>query len=487
MSDQSQRADFQPVMGLEIHVQLQTNSKVFSPEGFVFGAEPNTHVSAVTMAHPGALPTVNHTALRYAIKMGLALNCEIARYTYFDRKNYFYPDLPKGYQLSQDKHPICGEGHFDLRLPAGEHKRLRIERIHLEEDAGKSIHDQAPGYTLVDLNRAGVPLIEIVTHPDLRTAEEASLLMTEMRRIVRYLGISDGDMEKGNLRCDANVSVMRKDATQYGTRVEIKNINSFNFVKAAIEYEIDRQIALILSGGKVERETRTYDPQTGTTLPMRDKETAQDYRYFPEPDLLPVIVTEEVLEQLRAEQPVLPSVRLEQYQYEWGLPENESITLVERRDWADYLEAMVAEGMEPKAAASWLLGPLRTYLNEHNLDLRELPLQPIHIAGIGKLVQDGLVSFSAAKEYLFPAMLKQADLPAFVLAQELGVLLDTNNDALSAAIERLIVAYPDEYARYRSGKKGLSSFFVGHIMKEFKGKADPKEVNKLVLEKLDAK
>lgn len=477
---------YQPVIGLEVHIQLQTQTKVFGPEGYSFGAEPNTCLSAVTYAHPGALPQVNESVIYLATKLGLATGCEISRYAFFDRKNYFYPDLPKGYQITQDNKPICREGFLDLLTGTAAPKRIRIQRIHMEEDAGKSLHDQDPHDTLIDLNRAGMGLLELVTHPDLREAEEAAAFVQEIRKIVRYLEVSDADMEKGNLRCDANISVMEKTSTVLGTRVEVKNLNSFTNLAKAIQYEIQRQISLLEAGEKVEQETRTFDVGSGQTFPMRDKESADDYRYFPEPDLLPIRVSEAWLEQVREELPELPQSRWKRYTGEWDIPENEAFALVEDRLTADFFEQLAQASGEPKASAAWVLGPVRAYMNEHNLSWEAFPLSPPQIGQLIGLVSASKVSFSAAKDRVLPALIQQPGQDPETLIRKLDVVMESDDAAVSTAMEQLIQQFPDEVQRYRKGKKGLQGFFVGKIMQEFKGKANPKTVNQVVKKMLDA-
>ncbi|MEM6633144.1 MAG: Asp-tRNA(Asn)/Glu-tRNA(Gln) amidotransferase subunit GatB [Bacteroidota bacterium] len=483
MVDASTRSQYQPVIGLEIHIQLKTHSKIFSTEGFGFGNPPNHHISPITLAHPGALPFINEQAIHYAIKLGVAMNCEIRSHTFFDRKNYFYPDLPKGYQISQDRAPICMKGYLEIFVD-GAHKRVNLDHIHLEEDAGKSIHTGGSGFTQVDLNRAGTGLLEMVTEPDLRSAAEACAFATEIRKLARYLEVSEGDMEKGHLRCDANVSVMKHRATAFGTRVEIKNLNSISFMGKAIEHEIDRQIELLEKGGTVMRQTRTWVAEKGITAPMRDKETADDYRYFPEPDLLPVTVTKEQLEGIRASLPELPQSRMRRYQSEWKIPYNEATALVEDRALSDFFEALSQQQIPVKAAASWMLGPVKTVLNEKGIEIDAFPISVEVLSDLIALVDSGKITHDAAKKFVFPALLLEPHRPVEELAESLDVLVDTKGGELKAFIKELIQKHPEEVKRYLGGKKGLIGFFVGKVMKAFKGKADPKEVNKLLLEQL---
>ena len=478
-------AGYQPVIGLEIHVQLLTRSKMFATEDFEFGSPPNTHVSPITFAHPGSLPSINMQSVEHAIRIGLGMNCRINQHTYFARKNYFYPDLPKGYQLSQDRDPICEDGYLEVRLEDGSYKKIGIERIHLEEDAGKSIHDQRPGHSLLDLNRAGVGLVEVVSRPDLRSPEEAAIAMAEMRKLVRYLGISDGNMQEGSLRCDANVSVMKKTDTEYGTRVEIKNMNSFTHVADAVTYEINRQIELLEKGGQVHQQTRTWDVDAGCTRLMRDKETADDYRYFPEPDLQPLVIEDAELKRLGESLPELPMTRFRRYTEQWEIPFKEAQTLVERKELADYFEALAINTGAPRIASNWVLGTLKEYQNSEGLQADEFPLTTSRMSELIQLVQENKISHGVAKDQVFRQMIKKPDQPALDIAASLDVLLDSDSHEIEDAMDRLIEQHPDETARYRGGKKGLLGFFVGQVMRQFKGKADPKEVSQIVRQKLE--
>lgn len=477
--------EFEAVIGLEVHVQLDTQSKVFATEDFAFGASANQNVSPVSMAHPGALPSINKTCVEYAIKLGLAMNCEIARETYFDRKNYFYPDLPKGYQLSQDNHPICGGGYMDLQLEDGSTKRITLDRIHLEEDAGKSIHDQDPRYTLIDLNRAGAGLLEIVSNPDFRTIEEVSIFLGEIRRLVRYLGVSDGDMEKGNMRCDANISIRPVGQEAYGTRVEVKNLNSIRHTRQAISYEIQRQISQLSAGESIEQQTRTFNTQTGLTAPMRDKETADDYRYFPEPDLSPLLIEEHTLERLRAELPELPWQRFDRYTKELGLDSKKAMPLIERIESARYFEALMQNGLSARLASNWMLGPIQAHLNETKTEIENFPISPAKLAKMAMLAEEGKLPLKLAREALFPALIKAPEADPLKLATSLNLLMESKGDELAEAMDALILRHPEETQKFRSGKKQLAGFFIGQLMRQFKGKLDPKEIKKVVFEKLN--
>lgn len=476
---------YQPVIGLEIHIQLLTRSKVFATEAFTFGGQPNEFISPITIAHPGALPGINEACVQHAIRLGLATHCEISRETYFARKNYFYPDLPKGYQISQDQTPVCREGHLDLIMPDRQERHIRIERIHIEEDAGKSIHDQDPRDTLIDLNRAGVGLAELVTHPDLRTAEEAGVFLAEIRRLVRYLGICDGNMEEGSLRCDANVSVMRKGATEFGTRAEVKNLNSISNLTKAITYEIERQVNVLESGGRVRRETRTWDAAKGKTSSMRHKETADDYRYFPEPDLLPLLIRQEELEAMQQTLPPLPLDLFRQYYLELDIPYNEALALVEDPALARYFDQVRQLAGDPRAAGNWILGPVKAYLNQTGTRAEDFALPPDRLAEVIRLIAEGRVSHTAAKDHLFPALLEHPQRSAQELAEAHNLILRSNKQEIEAVVEELLTRHQEEVLRFRKGKKGLMGFFVGQTMKAFKGKVDPKEVNAILAKKLN--
>ncbi|MEL6593126.1 MAG: Asp-tRNA(Asn)/Glu-tRNA(Gln) amidotransferase subunit GatB, partial [Bacteroidota bacterium] len=405
--------------------------------------------------------------------------------TYFDRKNYFYPDLPKGYQMSQDREPICKGGSLRIRTAAGETKTIRIHHLHLEEDAGKSIHDQSPTESMIDLNRAGVALIELVSEPDMRSPEEAAAFMAEVRRLVRYLGIGEGDMEKGNLRCDANVSVMRKEATEYGTRAEIKNMNSMSFLEKAVNYEIDRQIKLIESGGMVIQETRTWDVAQERTLSMRDKESADDYRYFPEPDVLPVQIAQQEIEEIAKEIPELPLSRFERYHEEFGISENEAWSLVELRADSDYFEALLRRTSNPRLAANWIMGPIRSYLNEHKQEMEDFALSPEQLFPLIQLLEEAKVNRQAAFGPLFEAYVQAPESDVLRIAEKLNLLIDNDTDELGRLMEEIIQQNPKEVQAYRGGKKKLLGFFVGQMMRQLKGKGDPKAVNQIVREKLE--
>jgi aspartyl-tRNA(Asn)/glutamyl-tRNA(Gln) amidotransferase subunit B len=484
--DDSIKSKYQPVIGLEVHAQLLTRSKMYSSDENEYGALPNNNLSVITLGHPGTLPRVNYSAVEFAMKMGLATNCHIRRDNLFARKNYFYPDLPKGYQITQDKTPICTEGHVDIRLADGSVKKIGITRIHMEEDAGKSMHLAGEVETLVDLNRAGVPLIEIVSEPDIRTAEEAYAYLAEIKKLVEYLGICDGNMEEGSLRCDANISVMRKDATQFGVKVEVKNMNSFRNVQRAIEYEIERQIALVEAGEVIDSETRGFDAATGTTNGQRSKETMNDYRYFPEPDLPPVIISDEWLHRVQSELPALPQQLYARFTGELGLSDYDATVLTAEKEVALYFDALTRLTPNAKAAANWVTGPVKAYLNERALTLDQFPLTTQHLADIIQLIDDNKVGHSVASKQLFPFLLENPTHTAAAAAEAQGLLQQSDSGALEAMIQQVLDANPAKVAEYRAGKKSLTGMFMGELMKLTGGKADPKMANQLLRQKLDA-
>lgn len=477
-------ASYDIVIGLEIHVQLQTQTKVFSPEGYTTDEEPNGSISPVTLAHPGALPVTNHQIIAHAVKIGLATQCTINSPTQFARKNYFYPDLPKGYQISQAERPICEDGLITFPDEHGRLKTVSLERIHIEEDAGKSIHDQDPTYSWVDLNRAGTGLVEMVTRPELTSAADAAALVAEVRRTVRYLGISDANMEKGNLRCDANVSLKPKGRVKLGTRVEIKNLNSFSNLTKAIEVETLRQAQILDEGGSITQETRTFDVERKRTLQMRDKETADDYRYFPEPDLLPVVISEDTLSATQASLPTLPYKRFEDYFTQVGLPYNEAIFLAEEVGLSDYFEAVRALVKDDKLVANWVLGPVNAHLQTAAIDIDQFPIPAGSLAAMLQLHQNGL-SNHLTREQLFPAMLAEPKQAPKALAQKMGLLDDQSDDEMLATIQEILQNHPKELDRYQKGQKKLMGFFVGQVMRALKGKGDPKQVNQLVKQALN--
>ena len=479
------RDSYEAVIGLEVHAQMLTKTKAYSNDVNEYGARPNTNVSAITLGHPGTLPVMNKKTIEFAIKLGLALNCKIADHQYFARKNYFYPDLPKGYQITQDTTPICTNGHIEVKLKDGTVKYIGITRIHMEEDAGKSIHDVDIYDTLVDLNRAGTPLLEIVTEPDLRTADEAYAYLTEIRQLVRYLDICDGNMEEGSLRCDANVSVRKVGAEAFGTKVEVKNMNSIRNVHRAIEHEIDRQITALENGEEISQETRSFDAVNGTTISMRTKEAANDYRYFPEPDLQPIFVSQEHIAQVKAEMPVLPSELYKKYTEELKLSAYDTAILISSKSFANYFEELIGFTSNYKSAANWMIGDVRSYLNQQGKGIEEFPLTPTRIAELIQLIDDGKISVSIASQRLFPVMLERPEVSPLKLAEELNLIQDSDEGAIKDIIAGVLAQHSEEVARYKGGEKQLVGFFMGQLMKASQGKADPKEANRLMREMLE--
>lgn len=475
---------YEVVVGLEVHAQLSTHSKMFCGDSAEFGGSPNTHVSVLSLGHPGTLPMVNETAIEYAVKIGLATQCNIRYENQFARKNYFYADLPKGYQITQDKTPICTGGFIEIEV-GGEKKKIRLTRIHMEEDAGKSIHDIDPYFTLVDLNRAGVPLIEIVSEPDVRSGDEAMAYLNEIQKLVRYLGICDGNMEEGSMRCDANVSVRLKGTNVLNPRSEVKNMNSMRNVKRAIEYEFIRQVDAHEAGEKLAQETRGFDAVKGVTLTQRSKEHAHDYRYFPEPDLPPVYVSEEYIAEVKAQMPKLPNELKREYMEVYGLPEYDARIITDEKEMAEYFNRLLAETKNYKAASNWILGPVKNSLNEHGIEINEFKVSPSGIAKLIALIDEGKTNFSIASTKIFPVLVDTGKDP-LKIAEELNLLQSSDEGMITALIEQVIAKYPEKVAEYRAGKKGLLGLFVGEVMKLSKGKADPKLTNQLVSQKLES-
>ncbi len=473
---------YEAVIGLEIHAQLATASKLFCGDSTAFGAEPNTQVSPITLGHPGTLPKTNKKAVEYAIKMGLACHCEIERYNYFARKNYFYPDLPKGYQISQHTTPICKGGRVKIKTENGL-RNVQLNRIHLEEDAGKSIHDNNKNFTSIDYNRAGTPLIEIVTEPDLFSAEEAWQYVTEVRRLVRWLGICDGNMEEGSLRCDANVSVRLRGETKLGTKVEVKNVNSIRNVKKAIEFEIDRMILLLEKGERVVQQTRSFDASNDTTFAIRDKEEANDYRYFPEPDLSPFQLTEPFIQNIKKQQPALPYELIEKYK-NFGLSEYDAGQLCAEKDISDWYEKLIEHTSHYKAASNWINGPLKQYVNDKNIPFVQLALSPLQLAALIQFVEDGKVNFSIASQKILPVLFNNPDITPLQAATDLNLLQTNDSNEIESWVNEVIANMPDKVVEYKKGKKGLMGLFVGEVKKRSKGKADPKKVTELLQQKL---
>lgn len=473
------------VVGLEVHAQLLTKSKMYASDSTEFGNLPNTQISPITLGHPGTLPKVNMKAVEFAIKMGLACNSEITKYNIFSRKNYFYPDLPKGYQITQDKGPICVGGFVPVVLSNGEEKNIRLNRIHMEEDAGKSMHLAEEVDTLVDFNRAGVPLIEIVSEPDIRSSEEAYNYLVEIKKLVKYLDICDGNMEEGSLRCDANISVMLKGATEYGKKVEVKNMNSFRNVARAIEHEFERQIQQVEAGETIISETRTFDATTGTTASMRTKEDLNDYRYFPEPDLSPVIISEEWLNSVKVAMPSLPRELFRKFTQEFGLPDYDAGVLTDSKEIALYFEELCGLTGNYKAASNWMMGPVKSYLNELTLHIEQFPIKPAALATLIQIIDEGKVNFSVASQKIYPVLLANPDKSPLAIAQELNLIQESDEGSLKPIIESVLAENEGKVAEYRSGKKGLMGMFMGQVMKKSQGKADPKVATKILMELLD--
>jgi aspartyl-tRNA(Asn)/glutamyl-tRNA(Gln) amidotransferase subunit B len=476
---------YKAVIGLECHIQLLTKTKMYSSDVAEYGAMPNTNVSVVTLGHPGTLPKVNKRAIEFAVKLGIALHSEIREENQFARKNYFYADLPKGYQITQDKTPICNGGYVDIKLKDESIKRINLTRIHMEEDAGKSMHDIDPFESLIDLNRAGTPLLEIVTEPDFTGGDDAYIYLNEVRKLVRYLDICDGNMEEGSLRCDANISVMKLDAKEYGKKVEVKNMNSFRNVQRAIDFEIKRQIDLLEEGGEIAGETRSFDAVNGSTFSLRSKENANDYRYFPEPDLQPVFITQEYIEKVRATMPALPNDLLNKYMNEFGLSEYDATNLTELKSIALYFNELTTHTKNYKAAANWMMGSIKSYLNEHAFTIEQFKITPKIIAEIIGLIDEGKISNATATQKLFPELMSAPTESPLSIATRLDILQSNDTGALQELVNQALAKYPEKVAEYKSGKTNLLGLFVGEVMKLGKGKADPKMANQMVKEALE--
>lgn len=484
------KTEYEAIIGLETHCQLSTNTKIFSSSSTAFGADPNTNIDPVCMGLPGVLPVLNAKVLEYAVKTGLALNCQIARYSKFDRKQYFYPDLPKNYQISQYDLPIAEHGWLEIELvdDAGNpiRKRIGITRLHMEEDAGKLVHAgserlSGSSYSLVDYNRAGVPLVEIVSEPDLRSGQEAAEYASELRRIVRYLGVSDGNMQEGSLRCDVNISVRPVGRKEFGTKVEIKNMNSFSAIQKAIDYEIERQIAAIEAGERIVQETRLWEEGSQRTSSMRVKEGSSDYRYFPEPDLAPIEVTDVELETWKSELPELPAQKRHRYEDELGLSPYDTRVLTEDRSVTDYFESAIASGANPKAAANWITQDIAAYLNKQKLTISEIGLTPTNLADVITRIETGKISNAQAKEKLADLLSGVSPEKAFA-----GQELISDPTVLEPIVDEIIAANPQQVEKYRGGNTNLKGFFVGQVLKKTNKRADPKLTNELVEKKLNA-
>ena len=473
------------MIGLEVHAQLLTQSKLFCGDSAAFSAIPNTHISPITLAHPGTLPRMNTKAIEFAVKLGLALHCDIEQQNYFARKNYFYPDLPKGYQVSQHTTPICKNGHVTIKTGETE-RNILLNRIHIEEDAGKSLHDIDEQYSSIDLNRAGVPLLEIVSEPDLHTSEEAFAYITELRKLVRWLGICDGNMEEGSMRCDANISVRLKGETKLGTRVEVKNLNSIRNVKRAIDLEINRLIGLVEEGKTIIQETRSFDADKGTSFSLRTKEDADDYRYFPEPDLTPFHITDDFLLNIKNTLPVLPAALQHKYVTNLHLSPYDAAVICDDREQAVFFDQVIQHTDNYKAAANWMMGPIKSYLNDNQFSIKAFTLSPVQIAALVTLVDGEKISFGVASSKLFTALLSEPGKDPLQIATELNLLQETNSVSIEEWVNAVINKMPDKVAEYKSGKKGLIGLFAGEVKKISKGKADMQIVNKLLEQKLNS-
>ena len=474
--------EWETVIGLEVHVQLSTASKLFSGTSTAFGAAPNTQANIYDLAMPGTLPVLNREALKMAVKFGLAIDAEIGRKSVFDRKNYFYPDLPKGYQTSQLDHPTVGKGELVIDMEDGNRKTIGVTRAHMEEDAGKSLHEDFHGKTGIDLNRAGTPLLEIVSEPDIRSAKEAVAYLKKLHSIVCYLGISDGDMSQGSMRCDANVSVRPKGTTEFGTRTEIKNINSFRFVEKAINIEVERQIDILEDGGRVIQETRLYDADRNETRSMRSKEVANDYRYFPEPDLLPVVIDDAFIEAVRKTLPELPDVKKARFQEQYGLSEYDAMVLSADLPTADYFEAVAKACGDAKLSANWVMGDLQAILNKDEIAIAASPVTAAELAGLIKRILDDTISSKIAKTVFEAMVAGEGD--ADTIIENKGLKQVTDTGAIEKLVDDVIAANPAQVQQYRDGKEQVIGFFVGQVMKASQGKANPGQVNKMLKEKL---
>lgn len=483
-SDKMGTSGYETVIGLEVHVQLSTHSKAFCGDATAFGAAPNTQVSPISLGHPGTLPRYNQQQINYAIRLGLALQSQLSLYTTFDRKNYFYADLPKGYQVTQDRQPICIGGRLPIRI-GDDWREVRIHHVHMEEDAGKSIHTQSPEHSFIDLNRAGVPLLEIVTEPDLRSSEEVDAFMSGIRQLVRYLGISDGNMEEGSMRCDVNVSIRPQGVTTLSERCEIKNINSMRYARQAIAYEVGRQAAIVSQGGRVEQQTLNFDPATGVTAPLRDKEDAHDYRYFPEPDLAPIVLTEADIAHIREAMPITPWEAHRALMTTYELPAYDATLISEDLPTFHFYQRLAKATPHFKAAANLLINRIIPHVQETSSTWMDFPLSVTRLAEFLDLIVGGKVSNSIAYQRLFPALLATPDQSPLEVAKQLNLLQTSDADMLETWIGEIMAQYPDKVEAYRKGKKGLLGFFMGELMKRSKGKADPQVATALFQQALE--
>lgn len=477
---------YEAVIGLEVHMQLLTKSKAYSSDINEYGALPNSNLSVITLGHPGTLPKHNKKVIEFAVKLALAIKGTIRERNEYARKNYFYADLPKGYQITQDTTPFCNGGFINIKTKDGKEKRINLTRIHWEEDAGKSIHDQDPFDTLIDLNRAGVPLLEVVSEPDLRSGEEAYAYLTEIRKLVRYLDICDGNMEEGSLRCDANISVRLKGTEAFGKRCEVKNLNSIRNVQRAIEFEIKRQIETIEQGGVISQDTLNFDAVAGTTSVLRSKETANDYRYFPEPDLLPVLITQDYIAKVKSNLPPLPAELFEKYTKQLKLSEYDAGVLTDTKEIALYFEEIINNTDNYKAACNWMMGPVKSYLNENALTINDYKIKPSQIADIIKLIDEGKVNTTIATQKIYPALIANPNKTATEIAVENKWILESNSDSINEFVIQAVAKYPDKVIEYKAGKTSLIGLFMGEVMKLSKGNADPKMATELIKKHIDS-
>ena len=474
--------NFETVIGLEVHVELKTKSKIFSSSPVLFGSQPNANTNEKDWGYPGALPTLNRQVVEFGMKAAMALNCEVAEWMKFDRKNYFYPDNPAAYQISQLDQPIGQHGYIDIEVD-GEKRRIGIERIHLEEDAGKNTHAD-DGYSYVDLNRQGTPLIEIVSEADMRSPEEAYAYLEALRERIMYTGVSDVKMEEGSLRCDANISIRPYGQEAFGTKTELKNLNSFNYVRRGLAHEEERQAQVLRSGGKILQETRRFDEKTGKTILMRVKEGAADYRYFPEPDIPPVTISQEWMDQVRASMPEMPEERRQRYTKDYDLPEYDAMVLTLQKDLSDFFDGTVAAGADPKQASNWLMGEVSAYLNAQQVSLKETGLNPHNLAQMIRLIDNGTISSKIAKQVFKELAQKGGD--AEVIVEEKGLAQISDPSVLKPMIDMIIEGDPKSVEDYKNGKDRALGFFVGQVMKQTRGKANPQVVNQLILDKLQS-
>ena len=476
---------YEAVIGLEVHIQLLTKSKAYSSDSTEYGAVPNTNVSVISLGHPGVLPMVNTKMVEYGVKLGIACNCQIHEQNEYARKNYFYTDMPKGYQISQHTTPICNGGYITIKNKEGKSRDIELTRIHMEEDSGKSIHDQDPFNSLIDLNRAGVPLLEMVTEPVIKNSDEAYQFLYEVRKLVRYLEICDGNMEEGSMRCDANISIREKGATELGEKVEVKNMNSIRNVQRALEFEIMRQIEALDKNEKIYQETRTFDATTGKTIVMRTKEMANDYRYFPEPDLPMVIVDQEYIDSIKESMPALPNELYKKYTSQLGLSDYDATVITDSKSIALYFDELLGKTKQVKAAVNWIMGPVKSYLNENAKEISEFSVTTDVLAELIDLIEKGTISHSIATQKVFPLLIQGADKSPLEVATDNNWIKESDEGSIGEFVKEALAKYPDKVAEYNNGKVGLIGLFMGEVMKLSKGKADPKIASELVKKSLE--